>query len=220
MNFHLRGVLDAAALQTLRDLLGTASYVEGTRTAGWHARPVKRNEQTSHDAAAQRVMLALGQHAVFGAAAIPLRLRPPLFSRYRPGMSYGLHVDDALMGKPHPLRTDIAITLFLSDPADYDGGELVIETATGAQAFKLPAGDAILYPANTLHRVAEVTRGERHAAVLWVQSHVRDPAQREILFDLDQVRRSVWEQAGQTRTPDFERLVKTYSNLLRLWAEV
>lgn len=220
MNFQLAGVLDTENLRALRALLASAQYADGATTAGWHARPVKHNEQAAHDAAAQRVMQALSRHAQFNAVALPLRLRAPMFSRYRAGMSYGLHVDDALMGGAHPLRTDIAITLFLSDPADYDGGELVIESAAGEPRIKLPAGDAILYPANTLHRVAEVTRGERHAAVLWVQSHVRDPARREILYDLDQVRRSLWEQAGQKRTPDFERLAKTYSNLLRLWAEV
>lgn len=219
MNFHLRGVLDAHTLQVVRTQLGTAQFADGSRTAGWHARPVKLNEQATHDAAAQRVLQSLAQHSVFGAAALPLRLRNPLFSRYRPGMSYGLHVDDPLMGTPNPLRTDLAITVFLSEPDSYDGGELVIEAPPGTQAYKLPAGDAILYPANTLHRVAEVTRGERVAAVLWAQSHVRDPAQREILFDLDQVRRSVWDQAGQKHTPDFERLAKTYANLLRLWAE-
>jgi PKHD-type hydroxylase len=122
-------------------------------------------------------MQALGKHPLFNAAALPMRLRAPIFSRYRPGMSYGLHVDDALMGGANPVRTDLALTLFLSDPADYDGGELVIESGGLAQGWKLPAGDAILYPANTLHRVAEVTRGERHAAILWVQSHVRGPPQ-------------------------------------------
>jgi PKHD-type hydroxylase len=220
MNFHLPTVLDTESLRALRALLTSAQYADGASTAGWHARPVKRNEQALHDAAAQRVMQALGKHPLFNAAALPMRLRAPIFSRYRPGMSYGLHVDDALMGGANPVRTDLALTLFLSDPADYDGGELVIESGGLAQGWKLPAGDAILYPANTLHRVAEVTRGERHAAILWVQSHVRDPAHREILFDLDQVRRSLWEQAGHKRTPDFERLAKTYSNLLRQWAEV
>lgn len=219
MNIHLSGVLDAEQLQSLRALLDGASFADGAGTAGWHARSVKRNEQATHDAAAQRVLQALGRHPVFGPAALPMRLRTPLFSRYRSGMSYGPHVDDPLMGKPNPIRTDLALTLFLSEPDSYDGGELMVESQGGEQAYKLPAGDAILYAANTVHRVAEVTRGERVAAVMWMQSHVRDAAQREILFDLDQVRRNVWEQAGNARTPDFDRLAKTHANLLRLWAE-
>lgn len=219
MNLCISGVLAPATLHAVRAALDTLPFTDGAASAGWHARAVKHNLQATHEAAGQQVLHALQGHAVFNAAALPARLRAPLFSRYRPGMSYGRHVDDALMGTTAPLRTDLAVTVFLNDASEYDGGELVIETHSGATAYKLDAGQALLYPATTLHRVAEVTRGERLAAVLWVQSLVRDASRREILFDLDTVRRSAWEQAGQRSSADFELLAKTYANLLRAWAE-
>lgn len=219
MNLCLSGVLDSDTLQRIRSLLAGASFGDGAATAGWNARPVKRNEQATHDAAAQLVSQALMRHPLFRTAALPARLRTPLFSRYRPGMSYGTHVDNPLMGTLNSLRADIAVTVFLSDPAAYDGGELVLDTHSGTQAYKLEAGQALVYPATTLHRVNEITRGERLAAILWVQSLVRDAARREILFDLDTVRRNLWERAGDTTTPDFELLAKSYANLLRAWAE-
>lgn len=200
-------------------MLATADFSDGARTAGWNARPVKHNLQATHDAAAQLVQQALNRHPLFRTAVFPSRLRAPLFSRYLPGMSYGTHIDNPLMGTTTPLRADLAVTLFLSEPADYEGGELVLDTHSGTQAYKLEAGQALVYPATTLHRVAEVTRGERLAAVLWVQSLVRDAAQREILFDVDTVRRSLWQQAGEVSTPEFELLSKTHANLLRAWAE-
>lgn len=219
MNLCLSNVLDQETLTRIRAMLATALFADGAATAGWNARPVKHNLQTTHDVAAQLVDQALNRHPVFVGAAFPARRRAPLFSRYQPGMSYGTHVDNPLMGGPSPLRADLAVTVFLSDPADYDGGELVLDTAGGTQAYKLAAGQAIVYPATTLHQVTEVTRGERLAAILWVQSLVRDAAQREILFDLDTVRRRLWEQAGRVSTPEFDLLSKTHANLLRAWAE-
>lgn len=220
MNLCLSNVLDSETLQRIRTMLATAVFADGAITAGWNARPVKHNLQATHEGAAQLVDQGLSRHPMFVGAAFPARLRAPLFSRYLPGMSYGTHVDNPLMGGATPLRADLAVTLFLSDPADYDGGELVLDTAGGTQAYKLAAGQAIVYPATTLHQVAEVTRGERLAAVLWVQSLVRDASRREILFDLDTVRRKLWDQAGRVATPEFDLLSKSHANLLRAWAEL
>lgn len=219
MNICLAGALDADALQAVRAALSQASFADGASTAGWHAVKVKHNLQASNDVAAQRVHQSLMRHPLFRSAVLPAKLRAPLFSRYLPGMSYGRHVDDALMGAANPLRSDIAVTVFLSDPSTYDGGELVIESHSGELSYKLDAGQAIVYPATTLHRVAEVTRGERLAAVLWVQSMVRSAEQREILFDIDSARRGLWEKAGKVATPEFDLLSKSYANLLRSWAE-
>lgn len=219
MNLCLTGLLDSNTLQRVRMMLAAAEFKDGAGTAGWNARPVKRNLQTTHDAAAELVGQALTVHALFRSAVLPSRRSTPLFSRYLRGMSYGTHVDNALMGPTSSLRADLAVTVFLSDPTDYDGGELVLDTHSGTQAYKLEAGQALVYPATTLHRVSEITRGERLAAILWVQSFVRDAAQREILFDLDTVRRRLWDQAGAATTSEFELLSKTHANLLRAWAE-
>lgn len=222
MNLCLAGVLDAEALHAVRSALAGAAFADGRYTAGWHASKVKHNLQASHDGAAQRVHQALMAHELFHAAALPARVRMPMFSRYTTGMGYGRHMDDALMAAGDgqgALRADIAVTVFLSDPTSYDGGELVIEGAGGTTAYKLDAGQAIVYPATTLHHVAEVTGGERLAAVLWVQSLVRDAARREILFDLDTARRGLWDQAQQAATPEFDLVTKTYANLLRAWSE-
>jgi PKHD-type hydroxylase len=222
VNLCLAGVLDADTLQAVRTTLAGADFADGSRTAGWHAAKVKHNLQATDDGAAQRVQQALMAHELFRAAALPARLRAPLFSRYTTGMGYGRHMDDALMtagGGASALRADLAVTVFLSEPASYDGGELVIEGPGGTSAYKLEAGQAIVYPATTLHRVADVTRGERLAAVLWVQSLVRDAARREVLFDLDTARRGLWDKAGQTATSEFDLVTKTYANLLRAWSE-
>jgi PKHD-type hydroxylase len=213
LNLCLSGALDAETLQAVRAALRSSPFHDGGATAGWNARGVKHNEQARDAEAAGRVHDALLEHLLLQSAALPARLSTPLFSRYRPGMSYGLHMDDALMGSNPRLRTDLALTLFLSDPASYDGGELVIENHTGVLTYKLEAGQAVL------HRVAEVTRGERLAAVLWIQSAVRDAAHREMLFDLDTVRRSLWARGGASASEDFNLLNKTYANLLRAWAD-
>lgn len=219
MNICLTNVLDAEALQAVRTALGQARFADGAGTAGWNAVKVKHNLQATHETAAQRIHQSLMRHALFRSATLPAKLRAPLFSRYLPGMSYGRHIDDALMAGATPLRSDLAITVFLSDPASYDGGELVVESHAGTLNYKLDAGHAVVYPATTLHEVTEVTRGERLAAVLWVQSLVRDASHREILFDLDTARRGLWDKAGKAATPEFDLLSKTYANLLRSWAE-
>lgn len=212
-------VLAPEAVARLRARLAEARFVDGRATAGWHARMVKHNRQVDAGEAAlgamqKTVAEALAANALFAMAARPKIVRPVLFSRYEPGMEYGSHVDDAVMGG---MRTDLSFTLFLSDPADYDGGELVIEGASGEEDIRLPAGSLVLYPSTALHRVAPVTRGERLVAVSWVRSLIRDPAAREILFDLDTARQSLYRQNG--KTAEFDLLSKTLSNLLRRWVE-
>ncbi|TCH99880.1 Fe2+-dependent dioxygenase [Roseococcus sp. SYP-B2431] len=221
----LAQILDTERRARIDALLAAAEFVDGAQTAGWHARLVKANRQASpgHPAAREAAALvsaALRDHAVFRSAVLPRRIAPPLFARYGGGESYGTHVDDALMGGDalrSPLRSDVAVTVFLADPESYAGGELVIEDPAGEQAFRLGAGDAIAYPATSLHRVACVTSGERRVAVTWVQSLVRDAAQREILFDLDTARRQVFDREGKSGT--FDLLAKSHANLLRRWAE-
>ena len=188
-------VLSTDALARMRDGLAQVEFRDGRATAGWHARTVKRNTQA--DGRDERVASlrgevdrAIREHPLFQMSARPRRILPVMFSRYAESMEYGSHVDDAVMQGPDgPVRTDVSFTLFLSDPGDYDGGELITDTTAGEQTYKLPAGSMVVYPSSTLHRVAPVTRGTRLAAVGWAQSQVRDPARREILFDLDTARR-------------------------------
>lgn len=218
----LPDVLDLTELREIRGALSDSPFVDGKTTAGYRAKRVKNNLQLdkSADEASQIksiVLNGLKRNPEFRRAALPRHIQPPLVSRYQVGMNYGRHVDDALMGSERKTRTDVSVTVFLSDPGDYDGGELLIQSPYGDQEVKLPAGAAVLYPASTLHRVLPVTRGERLAAVTWIESHVRDPARREILHDLDRV-----SNALGRRDPDSEEsdlAAKTYSNLLRMWSD-
>lgn len=219
MLIMIANVLDADDLQRLRGNLAQVRYVDGRQTAGREARTIKRNEQVDRSDALAAEMQDLVtdrllDNRLFRMATRPHVVRPPLFSRYQPGMEYGAHVDDAIMGG---MRTDVSVTVFLSDPGGYEGGELVIESAAGEQDVKLAAGDAVVYPTTFLHRVAPVTSGERLAAVTWVRSLVRDAAARELLFDLETARHALFDQLG--KTPELDLLAKTQSNLLRLWAE-
>ena len=214
----LQAVIPTAEAPVLADAARALSFDDGKKTAGRFARDVKANDQAAasaaRDAVLTRVEQALAAHPVFRSAARPKALSRLILSRYRTGQTYGLHVDDALM---QGLRTDLSFTLFLSDPGSYDGGALIIEDHFESRAIKLAAGDMILYPATTLHQVEPVTRGERLAAVGWVQSLIRDAGQREILFDLDQSVEECFAATG--KSPQFDRLAKTRSNLLRMWAE-
>lgn len=220
----LSNILTASELATLQKELAGAGWTDGSSTAGGQAKAVKANQQLdANDPVARRgaalVSQALGRHTGFLAAALPRRHTVPMFSRYDPGDSYGMHIDNALrMNGPERLRTDLAGTLFLSDPASYDGGELVIETGLGTPSVKLQAGQMILYPATTRHRVAPVTRGSRVAAILWVQSMVRDQRQRELLLDLDHNTQILSRQLG-ANNPQVLALTGTYHNLLRLWLD-
>jgi PKHD-type hydroxylase len=183
---------------------------------------VKNNAQLQSGETARQasalIHQALARSAVFNAAVRPRHIRPMLFSRYSGGQNYGAHVDDALMGSGESLtRSDVSLTVFLGDAESYEGGELVIEGTGGEQSFKLDAGSVITYPSNTLHYVAPVTSGTREVAVTWVQSLVREPAHREMLFDLDTARRSLFQREGKSR--EFDLISKTHANLLRQWAE-
>jgi PKHD-type hydroxylase len=184
MLLRLEGVLTPDQLRGAREMFARVRFVDGKASAGMAASRVKNNleadrQATEIHALDNLVMGSLVQHPVYRAGALALKVATPFYARYTPGMRYGDHVDDPIMGTGEGLyRTDIAITIFLNDPATYDGGELVVNTAFGEQKVKLPAGDAVMYPASSLHRVAEVTRGERLVAVTWVQSLVRDPAKR------------------------------------------
>jgi PKHD-type hydroxylase len=215
-------LIDSATITKLQGWLAEAVFEDGRVTAGGSAALVKNNEQVSDAddgdpgivAMRQLVKSALWNHDLFDDAALPKEIRQPMFSRYSPGMSYGTHMDNALMGD---MRIDMSVTLFLSDPADYDGGELVIDFPTGARTIKLPAGSAVVYSTTELHRVTEVTRGRRLAAVTWVRSFVRDAARRQILLDLKTAHHQLFEQVG--KSPAVDLLLKTRSNLLRQWAE-
>ena len=223
MLLRISHVLGRRELDALAALLQQAHFVDGRLSAGKQAQRVKRNEELS--ANDERVMqlndIVMGnlvRHPVYRNAALPHRVAAPYYARYTPGMAYGLHVDDPVMGTGARYRSDISITVFLSDPASYDGGELMVRTAFGETAVKLPAGDAILYPSSSLHRVAEVTRGERLVAVTWVQSLVRDPARRELLYELSQARERLLKKApdaAETAQVDY-----AYVNLVRMWSEV
>jgi PKHD-type hydroxylase len=211
-------VLSAIEVAEVRAALASATFVDGKSTAGWSAKLVKANLQAAGGPELEQtrslVQVRLIEHAVFGLATRPKTVLGPLFSRYEPGHAYGAHVDDALMGG---VRTDVAFTLFLSEPDSYDGGELVIDSASGEDAFKLVPGSVVIYPSTTLHRVAPVTRGQRLAAVGWVRSYIRDAAQRELLFELETARRRLFEREG--KTADGDLLAKCAANLLRMWCE-
>lgn len=219
MRLAVAEVLAAEDCRRIRERLERATFVDGRRTAGWHAQLVKRNLQGDRrDREVEAVLAELRDlllaHPVFVAATRPRTFCSLLLSRYEPGMAYGRHVDDALMGG---LRTDVSFTLFLSDPDTYEGGELVIEDSEGENAVRLPAGSLYLYPSTTLHRVEPVRSGVRLAAVGWVRSFVRDADAREILFDLETARRREFEANGKSET--FDLLSKCFANLLRRWAE-
>ena len=218
MILAIADILSVADIEVVCAGLANARFVDGKTTAGWSAKLVKSNLQAAPSAEVERlrglVEARLTGHAVFALATRPKAVIGPLFSRYRPGHAYGAHVDDALIGG---MRTDVSFTLFLADPEAYDGGELIIDTASGEESFKLPAGSLVTYPATMLHRVAPVTRGERLAAPGWVRSIVRDPARRELLFDLETARRRLFDREGKTAEGDL--LAKCAANLMRLWCD-
>lgn len=212
-------ILSAEKIGRITARLTEGRMQHGAATAGWHARLVKDNEQLRADDPAHADLRAMVEqvvrtHPLVAMATRPCRFGPILFSRYGGGQHYGSHVDDAIMGG---VRTDISFTLFLADPAEYDGGELVMETAAGEMAFKLPAGSGLFYPSTTLHRVEPVTRGQRMAAVGWIRSLIRDAGDRELLFDLDTARQTLFQQQG--KTAEFDLLSKCLANLMRKWAE-
>ena len=218
------GILDTTQLKQVRALLNESQFVDGRLSAGQDARRVKNNQELEANSRHmerlnQLVMGTLVQHPVYQAAALPTRIATPYYARYTAGMSYGDHVDDPIMGPPgSQYRSDISVTLFLNDADQYDGGELMIRTSYGYQRVKLNAGDTVLYPSSSLHRVNEVASGERLVAVSWIQSMVRDPQQRELLFQLYQSRETLRKDL-----PDAEvtsRIDQAYVNLVRMWSEI
>ena len=223
MIFCIADVLTPEELETTLTLLQQAEFIDGKTTAGRYVKSVKNNQQIKTDTEITSelrsiVLEALKRNELFQVAARPKIIRPIIFSRYDVGMYYGSHFDNAIMGDESISRSDVSLTLFLTDPNTYQGGELVIETSLGEQSFKLDAGSAIVYPSSTLHRVETVTEGTRWAAVTWIQSLIRDPSQREILFDLDTARRSIFQQYG--KTIEFDLIAKSHANLLRKWADI
>lgn len=224
MLIEIPGLLNEAFLTKIHEVLASARFVDGKLTAGMAAAKVKHNEELEQDPDKLQIlyrilMTSLGHNATFKSAALPNKVADFIFARYQPGMRYGDHVDDPVMGSGGPrFRSDVSMTVFLNPPESYDGGELVIRTSFGERKVKLNAGDAVVYPSSSLHHVAEVTRGERLVALTWIQSLVRDPGQRELLFELDQAREHLLRSE-----PDSEhakRVDRSYANLLRMWAEV
>jgi PKHD-type hydroxylase len=217
-------LLNPAQLDKIHETLEGAEFVDGRLTAGFAAARVKHNlELKPEPERMQRLvrilMAALGHNETFRFAALPHRVADPIFARYTPGMTYGDHVDDPIMGAQGPrFRTDVSMTIFLNDPATYEGGELVMRTPFGERTVKLPAGDAVIYPSSSLHRVAPVSAGERLVALTWIQSYVRDPARRELLYELNLAREQLLKDAPGTDTTGY--VDRSYANLLRMWGEL
>jgi PKHD-type hydroxylase len=225
MLLHIERVLTEGQVAHCRELLETAKWVDGRETSGHLAARVKHNRQVDEATPEARemrniVVSALERTPLFMAAALPLRVFPPLFNRYEPGMAFGNHVDNAireLTASPLRVRSDLSATLFLSAREEYDGGELVVDDTYGAHQVKLAAGDMILYPASSLHRVNPVTRGVRLASIFWVQSMVRDDGERSLLFDLDMAIAQMSETAPGSS--GLLALTSCYHNLLRRWSD-
>ncbi|MBW4593127.1 MAG: Fe2+-dependent dioxygenase [Brasilonema angustatum HA4187-MV1] len=215
-------ILNSEELELIHSKLTNSELRDGKETAGWYAKEVKNNLQLPQNALTEEmtsiVMQALQRNRLFQAAVRPKIIRPIIFSCYEPGMYYGYHTDNALMGNEVLTRSDVSLTLFLSSPSSYVGGELMIDTSLGEQVFKLEAGSMIVYPSSTLHQVTTVTEGTRFAAISWVQSIIRDTGEREILFDLETARQALFQKHGIT--PEFDLICKTHANLLRKWAEI
>jgi PKHD-type hydroxylase len=224
MLLHIQNLLDASTVARIRTRLDAAAWVDGRETVGPQGAKVKRNQQLG-DASPLRaelgreIMAACARHPEFHAATLPVKILPPRFNRYADSGSYGQHVDGAVMALADgsQLRSDIACTVFLAAPESYAGGELIIDDTYGEHEVKLPAGDAIVYPASSLHRVEPVTRGARVAAFFWIQSLVRDVGRRRILLQLDTALRELAE--GGANAGAVKQLTGVYHNLLRQWAE-
>jgi PKHD-type hydroxylase len=220
-------VLSKEQVMRCRQVMDAAEWIDGRGTAGSQSAAVKRNMQlpegtTAAEQLGSIVLEALSRSALFISAAIPMKIFPPLFNRYGIGQHFGTHVDGAIRavpGTPVRIRTDLSVTLFLTEPEDYDGGELTVEDKYGVHEVKLPAGDMVLYPSTSLHHVKPVTRGTRLASFFWLQSMIRDDGARSLLFDLDQ---TIQELSAERGVEDAAcvRLTGIYHNLIRYWADV
>lgn len=225
MLLQIPRVLTKEQVGVCRKAFDDADWIDGRATAGPQAATVKQNLQLPDTPETRRlsdlVLEALGRHPLFIAAAVPLRVLPPMFNKYGEGQFFGAHIDGAIRSVPGAgvrIRTDLSCTLFLSEPDDYDGGDLLIEDHYGAQSVKLPAGDMVLYPSTSVHRVTPVTRGERVSSFFWVQSIIRDHVARRTLFDLDQSIQTLTVDRGH-EDPTVVTLTGIYHNLIRQWAE-
>ncbi|CAN5394985.1 Fe2+-dependent dioxygenase [soil metagenome] len=226
MMLHVPEVLSADQVRQLRQALDATEWVDGRETVGDQGAKVKRNRQLPEQSSVSQelgsaVLAALARHPLFFSAALPLRYVPPLFNRYEGGEHYGLHIDGSVRRVPGTgaqLRTDLSCTLFLCDPEEYDGGDLEVVDTYGVHEVKLPAGDLILYPSTSLHRVTPVTRGARVCSFFWLQSMVRDNHQRGLLFELDQSIQRLRTKLGETE--ETIALTGHYHNLLRMWSDV
>lgn len=223
MLIHLKNVLGPQQLLTVQELLSDADYVDGKLSAGLMANQVKENQELSNDnpkiAALNNIVMAnLVRHKTYQRAALPLKVASPFYACYQRGMQYGEHIDDPVMGAEERYRSDLAATVFLSSPEDYQGGELIIYTDYGQQEIKYAAGDAVLYLATTRHRVAEVTSGKRLVAVTWVQSMIKDTEQRALLYQLGNAREKLLrKQPNEEHTKQIDLV---YVNLVRKWSEL
>lgn len=225
MLLKIPNVLTVEQVRECRELMEQAQWVDGKVTAGYQSAQAKDNIQLPETSEAARrmgdmILAALGQNLLFMSAALPLKIFPPLFNCYQGGHSFGTHVDNAIRpvkGTPHKVRTDLSATLFLSDPEEYDGGELVMEDTYGVHSSKLPAGHLVLYPSTSLHHVTPVTRGARLASFFWIQSMVREDSERALLFDLDMGIQRLRQEQPQSQTE--VSLTGVYHNLLRKWAD-
>ncbi|MCU7872506.1 MAG: Fe2+-dependent dioxygenase [Candidatus Thiodiazotropha sp. (ex Lucinoma borealis)] len=224
MLVEIEGLLQQAQLNKIDEVLSQANFVDGKLTAGKAAQRVKNNQELSGEPKQMELLIriltsAMAHNATFRSAVLPYRMADPLFARYQPGMTYGKHVDDPLMGlSGQRFRSDVSMTIFLRNPDTYQGGELIVRTTFGEKRVKLKAGSAVIYPSSSLHQVAEVTRGERLVALAWIQSYVRDPAQRELLYELDLAREHLLATAADDETTGL--VDKSYANLLRMWGDV
>jgi PKHD-type hydroxylase len=223
---HVPRVLSEEQVRAARQMLESAEWVDGRVTAGHQSMKAKDNMQLPESSPVaqplgEMILTALQRSPLFISAALPLRVFPPLFNRYQGGQSFGTHVDNAIRhitGTPHRIRTDLSATLFFTNPDEYDGGELAVEDTYGVHTVKLPAGDIVLYPSTSLHHVRPVTRGARIASFFWIQSMVRDDAERTLLFDLDSAIQQITD--AEPENPVGVQLTGVYHNLLRRWAHV
>lgn len=226
MMLHIPEVLSKQQVAQCRQVMDSASWIDGNATSGHQSALAKNNMQLPEGAPETRqlgdlVLDALERSPLFISAALPLKVFPPLFNRYAGGQAFGTHVDNAirpLAGSDFRIRTDLSCTLFLAEPEEYDGGELIVEDTYGEHRAKLPAGDMILYPSTSLHRVTPVTRGARVASFFWLQSMVRDDGQRSLLFQLDTSIQQLVARLGNA-DPQVVQLTGIYHNLLRRWAD-
>jgi PKHD-type hydroxylase len=219
-------ILTAAEIKQIRAQLTPEDFLDGALTAGGRAKAVKKNLQTDRKSdrmteIQRMIVAALDRNPIFKTVAAPRKIIPPRFNLYKQGMYYGDHVDNAIMGDiDDPIRVDCSFTLFMNDPAEYDGGELVVKSGYGVSSFKLPAGQMIVYPTYSFHEVRPVTRGERLACISWLQSMVRDVTHREVLLDLALVSQMIESGNQQAVRPALDTLDKVRKNLLRHWSEL